>query len=182
MARLQKPPPGRLIMSIIYSSMDALADSLAALEKRFGPVQFETMEIETIRGDHYKEEMGDGLLRRFFSFEREVVRSTLPDLKVGCLKVEAQFSDHVGDYFFRTVNLDPGILSSENLVMAHHRELNHRIYIKDGVFAEIPLIFSRGRFVRLPWTDPDYYCEESINFFQRTRDLFELVEQVHSEA
>ncbi|NOY88933.1 MAG: DUF4416 family protein [FCB group bacterium] len=176
MARIQKPPPGRLIVSVIYSSMDALADAVNVLEKRFGRVQFETLEIPCYEADVYREEMGDNLLRRLFSFEKNTPRDMLPELKNICHKIEPQFADVVDDYSFRTVNIDPGILTPSNLVMASHKEYNHRIYLKDGVYAEIALIFSRGQFRRLPWTNPDFCNEEAINFFQRVRQSFEILE------
>jgi hypothetical protein len=71
MARIQRPPKGRLIVSIIYNSLDGLADSLKLLEKQFGRVQCETMELTYTSGS-YAEEMGDNLQRRFYSFERLV--------------------------------------------------------------------------------------------------------------
>lgn len=177
MARIQTPTPGRLIVSIIYSSFDALADALRALERRFGRVQFETIEIPGADTIIYKEEMGDRLQRRFFSFERLVSRDCLPVIKNICHKIEPLFADRLDDYIFRTINLDPGILTPDNLVMASHREYNHRIYLKDGVFAEIVLIYARGRFMRLPWTNADFCHDEAIDFFLRVRGSFELLEQ-----
>ncbi len=177
MVRIQKPPPGQLIVSIIYSSLDAVADALKALEQRFGPVQFETIEIPCTVAAMYKEEMGECLQRRFFSFERQVSRDSLPDIKSACNKIEPLFADRVDDYLFRTVNIDPGILTPDNLVMASQREYNHRIYIKDGVFAEIVLISAKGRFRRLPWTNADFYHNEAVEFFLRVLSSFEMNEQ-----
>ena len=102
MARIQKPPPGRLVVSIMYSSMDALAESVKMLEKRFGRVQYETMEIPCSETEEYKEEMGD-LLRRFYSFDNQVSRDSLPTLKAACYKIEPKFSDTVDGFHFRTV-------------------------------------------------------------------------------
>jgi len=176
MARIQKPPPGRLIISIIYSSLDAVADALKVLERRFGTVQFETIEIPSGDALTYKEEMGEHLYRRFFSFEQLVSRDTLSEIKNTCHRIEPLFADHVDDYIFRTVNIDPGILTSDNLVMTSHREYNHRIYLKDGVFAEIVLVFAKGSFRRLPWTGVDFCHIEAIDFFRRVRSSFELLE------
>ena len=176
MARPQKPPKGRLIVSIIYSSMDALADALKQLEKQFGRVQCETREI-AYGGDLYKEEMGDRLERRFFSFDRMVERDKLPEIKGICSRVEKLFGDQVGDFTFRTVNIDPGILTPDNLTMVSHREYNHRIYLTDGVFAELALVYSHGRFVRLPWTNLEFCEGEAIDFFARVRQSFDLVEE-----
>ncbi len=176
MARVQVPPPGRLVVSIIYSSFDALAEALSILEGRFGRVQIETTEIPCAEEAFYKEEMGDGLLRRFFCFERPVPRDALVDLKRTCSKIEPRFADHSGDYIFRTVNIDPGIMSPANLVMASHREYNHRVYLRDGVYAETTLIYARDRFVRLPWTSPDFCHGEALDFFQRVHTGIELVQ------
>ncbi len=176
MARVQRPPKGRLIVSIIYNSMDALADSLSRLEKQFGRVQCETMEI-AYTGEQYAEEMGEQLQRRLYSFSKEVERDKLPDIKTACAKIEKQFGDIVDDYPFRTVNIDPGIMTPENVIMASHREFNHRVYLGSGVFAELTLVFSRGRFVRLPWTNPDFCQGEAIEFFLRVRESFEVVQE-----
>lgn len=180
MARIQKPPPGRLIISFIYSSMDALADSLEALEKRFGRVQFETIEIVCAAPEMYVEEMGDNLVRRIFSFERMIDRDNLVEIKKTCHKIEVKFADQINDYHFRAVNLDPGILTTDNLVMASHRDQRQRIYLSDGIFAEVTLVHSQGCFMRLPWTPPDYCNDEAADFFERVRETFALVEPVES--
>jgi len=174
MARVQKPPKGRLIVSIIYSSIDGLADALKLLEKQFGRVQCETMELP-YASRKYAEEMGDELQRRFYSFEKLVERDKLPEIKAVCHKIEKQLGDLVHDYAFRTANIDPGVVTPDNVVMASHREFNQRIYLRDGVFAELALVYSRGRFVRLPWTPTDFCAGEAIEFFERVRDSFEMV-------
>ncbi len=171
MSRIQTPPPGRLVVSVLYSSIDALADSLKLLERHFGRVQCETTEIEC-SDNTYSEEMGQQLWRRFFSFERIVARDSLPEIKATCHKIEEAFGDRVDDYTFRTVNLDPGILTPENLVMASHRDFNNRIYLGKGVFAELTLIYGREGLTRLPWTNPDFCTEESVDFFLRVRETF----------
>lgn len=176
MARVQEPDKGRVIISVMYSSMDAIADALKVLERKFGPVQYETLEITCQKNDMYREEMGEGLLRRFFSFEKMVSRESLAEIKKTCHKIEPEFADHVQGYDFRAVNVDPGILTPNNLVMASHRELNHRIYLNDGVFGEVTLIYSKGCFRRLPWTHPDFCENEAIDFFTRVRSSFELAE------
>ena len=176
MARPQEPPPGILIVSVIYSSLDALADALQALERRFGRVQYETMEIECAVAKTYLEEMGDNLMRRFFSFERLISRAALPEVKAQCAKIEAQYSDQVDDFLFRTVNIDPGVLCEANLVIAGYRDLKHRVYLRDEVYAETCLIYNRDHWARLPWTSPEFYDDEAVDFFDRTRASFEFVE------
>lgn len=168
---------GRLFVSIIFSSMDALADGLRALERKFGRVQYETVEITCSDRDMYREEMGDNLQRRLFSFERLYPRDSLAEIKSICHRIEPQFADVVGDYVFRTVNIDPGIVTPDQVSTASHREFSHRLYLRDGVFAQVELIWSHGQFHRLPWTNPDFCEGEAIEFFQRVRMSFEDVSQ-----
>lgn len=177
MARPQRPTPGRLVVSVVHSSRDALADALRLLERRFGRVICETIDIPHSNGHEYAEEMGDTLSRRLFSFDRMVSRESLVEIKSACHKIESQLGDHVHDYTFRTVNIDPGIMTPDNFVMACYREYNHRVYINEGVFAEIVLIWSRGKFCRLPWTNHDFCHPEAIDFFTRVRNGFELLER-----
>ena len=177
MARIQTPPPGQLIVSIIYSHIDAVVDALKLLEKQFGRVRCETVDIPYSCSDRYEEEMGPKLVRRLFSFEKKVERDSLPEIKSVCRKIERQLSDQVGDYFFRAANLDPGILTPDNLVMASNREYNHRIYLADGVFADIQLIWAHGQFTRLPWTNHDFCEDEVVDFLLRVRQTFDLLDE-----
>ncbi len=62
----------------------------------------------------------------------------------------------------------------------HYKQFNHRIYLDDGVYGELALVHSRGQFVRLPWTCPDYYHDEAIEFFTRVRESFEFVAEAQS--
>ncbi len=181
MARIQKPPPGRLVVSYIYSSVDALAESLSRLERMYGKVQFETIDIPCSIEGVYAEEMGRGLQRRFFSFDNLVPRDSLPSIKKTCAKIEPSYADNVAGTLFRTVNIDPGIMTPDNLVMASYREYNHRVYLGEGVFSDIQLVYSHGHFTRLPWTDPDFCHDEAIDFFERVRSTFELIESEPEE-
>ena len=120
--------------------------------------------------------MGPDLQRRFFSFEKPIPRDALPRLKKLCAKIEGQFADNVEDHLFRTVNIDPGILTLENLTMAAHRDFTHHVYLADGVFAQLTLVWARGKFRRLPWTNDDFCHDEAVDLFERVRQTFELVE------
>jgi hypothetical protein len=177
MARIQHPPPGRLIASVIYSHIDAVADALTMLEKQFGRILGETCDIRCSSAHKYAEEMGEELQRRFFAFEKPVQRDSLPAIKSTCHKIEKQLGDRIHDYTFRAANIDPGILTTENLAMASHRDYNHRIYLGRGVYAEIQLIYARGQYTRLPWTEPDFCHHEAIELFLRVRESFELISE-----
>ena len=177
MPKLTPPAPGRLICSVAYAQIDALADCLQRLENQFSPVQFETLDIPFTGEPRHHEEMGQQLIRRFFSFEKQVGLDRLADLKRLCRKIEAGFADEVDDYLFRAVNVDPGIMTPENVTMASSEGKNYRIYLTSGVYAQVELIWSRGQFVQLPWTNPDYTHPEALDLFHRVRETFDLVKE-----
>jgi hypothetical protein len=60
----------------------------------------------------------------------------------------------------RQVNIDPGYVSAERLVLATGKNNVHRIYLGQGVWADLTLIFEKGKFKTLPWTYPDYASAE----------------------
>ena len=178
MLRSYEPPPGRLIISVINSSRDALADAVKALERKFGRVECETADIPCVNVECYQEEMGTDLSRRLFSFESPVPRAALAEIKQACARIEPMFADRMQDFYFRTVNIDPGILVPDNLVMTSSHERKHRVYLGHGVFAEVCLIHVNGHFSRLPWTHPDLCHPEAIELLNRVRGTFEVAATV----
>ncbi len=170
MGRIKKPLPGRLIVSAIYSSIGTVSRAILELEKKFGYIQFETDEIDFLHTTYYREEMGDNLKRKFFAFEKPVQREQLPDIKIWTNKLEEKYGEKIDDFVFRKVNFDPGVLTPANLVLATTKDYAHRIYLRDGIFAEVTLIYEKKKFRPLTWTYPDYYEPETIEFFEKVRE------------
>ncbi|UCD93386.1 MAG: DUF4416 family protein [Candidatus Zixiibacteriota bacterium] len=170
MGRVKKPLPGRLIVSVIYASMEAMNDAVVEIEKKYGHVEFETDDIEFLHTTYYREEMGENLKRKFFAFEKMVERDRLAEIKNWTNKLEEKYGEKVGDFVFRKVNIDPGILTPANLTLASTKDYSHRVYLGEGIFAETTLLFEKKRFQTLPWTYPDYAEPEAFEFFNKVRD------------
>jgi len=85
-----------------------------------------------------------------------VLFRSLPEVKIGLERIERDLS--VGGR--RTVNLDPGMVTPENFILATGKNFTHRVYLRDGVFADLTLVFRKGEYRTLPWTYPDYATEE----------------------
>ncbi len=176
MGRIQKPLPGKLIVSAIYSSLGPMNEAIMEIEKKQGPVEFETDEIDFLHTTYYREEMGDNLRRKFFSFENMVERDRLAEIKNFTNKLEERFGEKVDNFVFRKVNLDPGILTLSNLALATTKDYSHRVYLNDGIFAEVTLMYVKKRFQPLPWTYPDYNEPEILEFFTRVRETMKGME------
>lgn len=72
----------------------------------------------------------------------------------------------------RQFNLDPGLLTLENFVLATGKNRAHRVYLSDGIFADLTLVFRKGSYRPLDWTYPDYADKELIEILNRIREHY----------
>jgi hypothetical protein len=61
-------------------------------------------------------------------------------------------------------------VTAAKLVLASTKDFAHRIYLRDGIFAEITLFFRHGRWEHHEWTFPDYRRADYHEFFSRARE------------
>lgn len=147
------PVPALVVLGALYREADWLERACRRLTPALGELRPAGPELPFDWTDYYEKEMGGGLRRRFLSAEALLPRELLPDLKRACVLIERELADDQGR---RRVNLDPGLLSGESLVLASTKGYAHRVYLRDGIWAEVTLRFVRGAFVTSEWTYPDY--------------------------
>jgi len=164
------PNLAKLIGGILISSPFEIKTLLFnRLKKRFGPMDMISREYTFDKTDYYTEEMGSPLFRYFVSFETLVPPETLPEIKLISNDIESEFlNEHRG----RKVNVDPGILTLQNIVLATTKNYAHRIYLGKGIYGDLTLMFQKGQYSNLPWTYPDYRDEETRLFFRNVRDIY----------
>ena len=80
----------------------------------------------------------------------------------------------LGDLGCRRVNIDPGYITGHNLVLATTKERPHRVYIGQGIYAEVTMAFKKGRCEFFPWTYRDYR-EKGCEFFLGLREPLKKV-------
>ena len=102
--------------------------------------------------------MGNPLLRRFVGFAGPHFPDILANAKRRTNDIEDRFAaDRAGAGGpERPINLDVGYIESSKLVLASMKNFSHRVYLRDGVYAEVTLMYRRGLWEPLPWTFPDY--------------------------
>ncbi|MFL5784402.1 MAG: DUF4416 family protein [Bacteriovoracaceae bacterium] len=115
---------------------------------------------------YYQKEMGPDLERFLIISHRTFPRSELLSSKLYSLKWENQFARDEK----RTVNIDIGLLSAENFLLATTKNYSHRIFIGEDVFADLTFEFRQGQWQTLPWTYPDYQDPEKMAFLSKARD------------
>ena len=120
--------------------------------------------------ENFNEEMGENLKKRFLVFKDLIERDYISEVKKITDKIEKKYLYSNGN---RKINIDPAILTLENFILTTNKNFTHRIYLKDGVFADLTLIYNKKLgYTELPWTYADYSSEETKLFLNSVRDLF----------
>src|SRR5690606_29287200 len=116
---------------------------------------------------YYAHEMGEEEnLKRFFVVDvTPVSRDEFVPAKLWSTKLEQDHSQNDKRIF----NLDIGLINLENFLLATGKPYTHRIYLSQGVYADLTLVFEKNSYRTLPWTYPDYAHEEKIHFLNSVR-------------
>lgn len=170
MSRPRQPNPAKLVIGLFMADKALLADLAPLLEARYGPVDAVSPWMAFDFTTYYRPEMGDRLFRRMLSFRDLIQQADLPRIKTVTNEVEARFSKDGR----RAVNIDPGYLLHERFVLATGKNFTHRIYLSDGIYADLTLIFQKNTFQPLPWTYPDYADGKMIRFLSLVRRRYGL--------
>ncbi len=133
----------------------------------FGPMAWTGLVHPFEETAYYEREFGIGLQRTFCGFQNLVSQGRLVEAKLKAIELEREWSI-LGR---RRLNIDPGLLTPERLVLATRKNFTHRIYLGSGVFADLTLIFQKGSFRPLPWSYPDYAASDSIAFWNGVRRM-----------
>jgi hypothetical protein len=72
----------------------------------------------------------------------------------------------------RRFNLDPGIMTLGNFVLATGKNNAHRIYLGQGIFADLTLIYRSKTYCPLEWTYPDYADPALIRILNELRESY----------
>lgn len=171
MSEPSAPKPVKLIVSLISGDESILTSVAGKLSQVYGGIDFMSKLISFNKTDYYETEMGKNLARRFVTFEKLIEADGLPEVKRRTDMLESEHKDREGN---RKVNLDPGYISLSHLILATNKGFSHRPYLRDGVYADLTLIYKRKSFQPLEWTFPDYGTDEIIEIMNRLRERYQV--------
>jgi hypothetical protein len=166
MGQIKEPSPAKLFMSLFTSEDALIQQGVAVFRPLFGEIDFVSGRLPFHFTDYYHEEMGGCLFRHFITFERLISRELLSEIKQTTNRIEGQFADDQGH---RRLNIDPGYLSLEHVILATTKSYTHRPYLRDGIYADLTLIYRKKSYQPLEWTYPDYRQTEVIELFNQFR-------------
>ncbi|UCC12539.1 MAG: DUF4416 family protein [candidate division WOR-3 bacterium] len=176
MGNIKEPTRVIPIVGTLYRPDCTVEAVLNKLTEAIGPLALHTTPQSFTHTAYYGKEMGEGLLRQWYAFDRLVDPAQLASLKIKSNEIELQYCTDKGG---RSINIDPGLITLNNLILASTKNYSHRIYLGQGIYAEVTLLYRDKRFHALEWTYPDYREPASLEFFSEVRSF--LKEKLVSE-
>jgi hypothetical protein len=152
MAITTAPEPVKFFVALLWADAAALPETSARLVECFGVVDFVGPDRLFDLTSYYEAEMGANLQRRLIAFQSlrgpdEIVRA-----KVTCIEIEEALASADG----RRVNLDVGYLDHNKIVLASAKGAGQKIYLSDGIYADLVARYAEGRYQPFAWTFPDF--------------------------
>jgi hypothetical protein len=174
-------PPALLLLAAFSRHTAALDWAQKRAIAQWGPIALDSDAFDFTETDYYEPTMGPRLKKEFWAFEQPFDPASLAAVKrltntweqeyaALVRRGEAVAADGCAISESRPINLDPGYLTAAKLVLASTKDHTHRIYLRDGIFAEITLFFRHGRWEHHEWTFPDYRRADYQAFFGQIRD------------
>jgi len=170
---MSKPNPAepvKLIFSVFANDAGRLDEIIGILSSAYGQPDFISAMVSFDYTNYYCAEMGENLVRRFLSMEKLIRPEDLPDIKLATNEIE----DRSASNSQRQVNIDPGYISKANLILATGKSYTHRPYLRDGIYADLTLVYQGKKFCSLPWTYPDYADEKQLFMLGKIREKYLL--------
>jgi len=168
MAAPKTPLPVKLIVAVLHADENLLATAQMRMIEKFGPIDFTSALFAFEATTYYIREMGSPQIRLFYSFEKLISPGDLARLKLMTNAIE----DELAIDSRRQVNLDPGYLDTDKFVLASAKYNGQKIYLADGIWADLTLHYEKGHFSAYPWSFADFHSGEYEKPFLRMREIY----------
>lgn len=166
------PSPVKLLVALLATDSAQLTLAATRLESSYGAIDVESDVFAWNTTNYYREEMGEKLLRKFVAFVPLISPEALAHLKLETNALERLLAGGPSSPAPRRVNLDPGYLDATKLVLASTKNQAHRIYLSQGIYAEVTLLYHHGGFQPFIYTYTDYRWPETHEFLRRVRKRY----------
>lgn len=167
MSHLFRPPPGQLFASLLFNkSLHSEEEVLSLWTNKWGNGEVLRPSFNPMMKYYGPEMGGEENLQRLIVLSNPLVeREILVDSKLWSVEKEYQSNSDK-----RSINIDPGLMTLENIILGTGKIYGHRPYLGKGVYADLNLLYVSGSYSPLEWTYPDYKEKEVISFFNHWRN------------
>lgn len=182
MGEIGAPAPVMLLLAAFSRHAAALDWAQRRAAEAWGPIALASPRFSFEETSYYEPTMGPGLQKCFWAFEQLIDPGTLAAIKIQTNAWELEYAKESGQGEPRPLNLDPGYLTPAKLVLASTKDHAHRLYLSDGIYAEVTLFYKDRRWQHRDWTFPDYRRTDYQQFFADCRRALRVRPQEGSGA
>jgi hypothetical protein len=159
----------KLFTGFIYRKTGVYRDVIKQLQDIFSPIDLESETFDFDFTTYYNREMGTPLYKKFISFQELIEPVQLPEIKILTNKIEKETPESAG----RVINIDPGYLSTANVILATTKNHYHRVPLQQGIYAHIEYVIKKkNTLTPLEWTYPDFRTPRYMDFFKELIILY----------
>jgi hypothetical protein len=174
LAKIRLIEPVIRLCAVITKFDAARVWAINQIEANWGPVALMSPEVPFQAGGFYDADMGAGLSKIIVAIETFADPAGLADWKLQTNDWEVEYANQADPTITqqgvsRPINLDAGYLSQAKLVLATIKDRDHRIYLRDGIFAEVTLNYVGKRWIHHRWSYPSYRTAEVAGFAMQCR-------------
>lgn len=169
MGAIQRPAPVLLIVAVSSRHDEAFDWARSRWQQAFGTLALESDPFPFDQTNYYQTTMGEDLRKAFLAPAALIDPERLPEIKCLTNLWEQEYAQDRSWPESRPLNLDPGYLAEDKLVLASTKNHAHRLYLSRGIYAEFTLQFRAGKWQCCPWTYPDYQQPAFHAFFDTCR-------------
>ncbi|MFC1850415.1 DUF4416 family protein [candidate division CSSED10-310 bacterium] len=142
------------------------------LEQLCGSILAKSDPFPFNHSHYYTSEMGTPLSKYYLVFGACISPGAIIRIKHETSLLEGEYLVTREGRTGRLVNIDPGYFTHAQLILATHKNYSHRIFLGQGVYAELTYQIQGRQWIPLPWTYPDYRTSQTISFFSEHRAAF----------
>lgn len=151
----------KLICGIIFSEEKSYQKALELLTKEFGEIEKKSEPYYfSAFTSYYGPEIGPDLQRQFLVFKKLIEAEEIPEIKLKTIEMEKKLSKQNK----RTVNLDPGYLTSSQFILASVKASSGKIYLAKNIWAQLIYRISQNKIIENGRTFPDLRQEKIKEF------------------
>ncbi len=175
MGDIKNIPPCVRFIGAFSRSPESLDWLWQRVDETWGTTLLRSPQYAFVESNYYHSTMGEGLIKQFAICSEFYDPSELPSDKNLTNHWEAEFASDHDLGVARPLNIDPGYLGLTKLVLASTKNREHRLYMRDGIYAEVTLAFRSQAWQAMEWTYPDYQREDFQAFFTQAREAIKTI-------
>lgn len=139
----------KLVVGIMYTDSASYNKTIKVLTELYGEIDVVSDEYTFSKfSNFYDCEMKGIVLKRFISFRNCFNPAEFANIKLQTNIIEDEFANDGN----RIVNIDPCLLSHGRFLMATTKPASFRIPIRDGIYADLSLVYAKGQWMHFYWT------------------------------